>query len=184
MNALTDERGETLVELMITIVIMAVGMTAVVAALTMTIAGSDAHHSMAQGEVMVRDYGEAIKEEAIRAAEHTACPGEADLTPTGFDPGVAGKGDVWQAKIKTVEYWVPTGTSIDQEFTFTDDQAACQAQYDDCTDILGHGGFTPACDPGYQRVTYHVWNARTDYGEMDIYGRVLTRRNDAAAPAA
>jgi Tfp pilus assembly protein PilV len=64
MKTLAGDSGETLVELMITIVIMAVGVTAVVAALSMTIKGSDLHHSLSQGEVMIRDYGEAIKEKA------------------------------------------------------------------------------------------------------------------------
>ena len=193
MRTLKDETGETLVELMVTILIMAIGVTAVAAALTMTIQGSDAHHSMSQGEVMVRDYGEAIKAKAIQAAEYTACPDEVgadgekgtadDLTPTNFDTTVAGKGDAWTAAITSVEYWVPAGTGSDTSFTFTT-QAACEAQYDECVDLLGTGGFTPACDPGYQRVTYLVQNARTDYADMDITGRVLTRRNDSAAPAA
>lgn len=188
MKTLADETGETLVELMITIMIMAVGVTAVVAALSMTIKGSDLHHSLAQGEVMVRDYGEAIKDKAINITPYKPCPGVADLTPTDFDNGttpVAGPGDKWFAAITGVEYWSGDGNTT---FQFTD-QATCigdaDSGYTKCVNELGTGGFAPACDPGYEIVTYKVWNERTDHAKVSetdaIEARVLIRRNNESS---
>jgi type II secretory pathway pseudopilin PulG len=187
MKTLQDETGETLVELMVTILIMAIGVTAVAAALTMTIQGSDAHHGMSQGEVLVRDYGEAIKDQAMKdfqSVDYNVCPVRADLLPGDFDENLAGTGNSWQADITLVEYWVSgTGTSTTNPAQFTDDPEVCTDAYDACVLAQGPNGFTPACDPGYQRVTYHVSNNRDDYGKSDIYGRVLTRRNNEAPSA-
>ena len=44
MKTLADERGETLIEIMITIMIMSVGLVSVVAALTSTVIETDVHH--------------------------------------------------------------------------------------------------------------------------------------------
>jgi Tfp pilus assembly protein PilV len=186
MRSLKDESGETLVELMVTILIMAIGVTAVAAALTMTIQGSDAHHSMSQGEVIVRDYGEAIKEKAIEAGTYTGCPTAAQLDPT---PGTdvvestfAGTG--WKAQIDSVEWWV-SDPAPDGSFKQTSPCTALEpykTTYDEClVDVGNDPALIPVCDQGYQRVTFHVWNSRTDYGEMSITARVLTRRNNAAA---
>lgn len=181
--ALSDERGETLVELMITIMVMAIGMTAVVAALYTTIIGSDAHHSMSAGEVVARDYGEAIKAQAIATSAYIACPSSTDLTPTDFDPAVAGGG--WHAQIDAVEYWVPASDPKDQFVTVSpcipNPANPWAVLYQSCLNALGSGGFKPACDYGAQRVTFHVWNDRTDYGKTEVTARVLTRRNDAGA---
>ena len=181
MSPLSDDQGETLIELLITIVIMAIGVTAVVAAMFTVVVGSDAHHSMAQGEVVLRDFGEAIKTQAQTATAYKFCPQAADLDPTpGTDvvPSTqAGSG--WHAAITNVEYWsIPTDAQPNGTFT---DRATCVTTYNDCVPTLTAPAFTPACDPGLQRVTYHVWNNRTDAGQQDITARVIVRRNNAVA---
>jgi type II secretory pathway pseudopilin PulG len=187
MKSFADETGETLVELMLTIVIMAIGVTSVVAALSMTIVGSDTHQAMSKGEVVVRDFGEAIKTTAIQASTYAGCPTATQLDPTpgttSVDSSLAGAG--WNARIDSVEWWVknpePDGT-----FVATSPCTSLQpykTEYEACLqDVGGLKALIPSCDHGYQRVTFTVWNSRTDYGDTDITARVLTRRNNEVAP--
>jgi type II secretory pathway pseudopilin PulG len=191
MSQLRDERGETLIELLITMVIMAVGMVAVVAALGATVLASDTHRSMAEGEVIVRDFGEAIKTKAIDASSYSKCPGfdsdadaldydQLDPTPGSTAVPTALAGDGWQAEITHVSWWIPD----DDDFpngAWSDDPEDCIDYFETHGCPLPEDTF-PSCDAGLQRVTFHVSNARTDYGQWDAIGRVLTRRNDADAP--
>jgi len=177
MDRLRDERGETLLEILITIMIMGTGLVAVVAALGSVIIASDAHHSMAQGEVIVRDYGEQIKAKARTAATVTPCPDDSDLDPTPLtddvDTSLAGAG--WSATITKVWWWIPdSNVASFPNGTWTDQQS-------DCTDYYQNtcGVEIPACVPGLQRAQFEVSNSRTDYADMTITGRVLVRRNNA-----
>lgn len=178
MKRLRDERGESLIEIMVTIMVMGIGMVGVVGAIGSSIIGSDAHRSLAQGEVVVRDYGEAIKTAAIEATAFAPCPDETALDPTpGTDDvpdALAGVG--WHAEITGVEWWVPD----DDDFPNGDygSRAACESYYQSCPDYDPPNPVPGYCDAGHQRVTFDVWNSRDDYGKMRIEARVLTRRND------
>lgn len=197
MKALSDEQGETLIELLITIVIMSIGVTAVAAAMFTVVVGSDVHRSMSQGEVVLRDFGEAIKTKAQTGAAYTACPTGTNLDPsdgTTYTAGAASgdplKGPIdtvatsqagtgWKAQITNVEYWTAP-TNVAPSGTFAD-RTTCQTTFNACVPTVG-AGLTAQCDPGLQRVTYRVFNSRTDVGQQEITARVLTRRNNAATP--
>ena len=169
MSLTHDERGETLIEILITVMVIAIGVVAVVAAMSSSIIGSDAHRGLAQGEVVVRDYGEAIKQKAIDASAFTSCPTKAQVTPTfTFPTG-------WTGAVSSVEYWVPTvGNFPNGTWSAPDNSASCTSYYSTC----GNPGL-PSCDAGLQRVTYSVTNTRTDYAKATISSKVLTRRNNA-----
>lgn len=170
MERATDERGETLVEILITIVVMAIGLTAIVGAITGSIVASDAHRGMAMSEVIVRDYGEAIKTKAIQATTYTACPSTTDLAPTvppaaspQFTPPTG-----WTGQITQVEYWNPD--PILANFPNGSWSSTCTPV---CNQTL------PSCDAGLQRVTFTVTNDRTDYARTTTTGRVVVRRGNA-----
>jgi type II secretory pathway pseudopilin PulG len=169
MRAIRDERGETLVELLITVMVIAIGVVAVVASLSSSVIGSDTHRGLAQGEVVLRDYGEAIKQKAIDAAAFTSCPTKAQVTPTfTFPTG-------WSGSVSTVEYWVPTtGSFPNGTWSAPDNATTCNQYYTTC----GNPGL-PSCDAGLQRVTYTISNSRTDYAKATLTSRVLIRRNNA-----
>jgi Tfp pilus assembly protein PilV len=179
MARLSDDRGETLIELVITILIIGVGLVAVVSMLGSGIIASDAHRGMAEGEVILRDYGEALKNLAdtnrddpdTATSEYEHCPtwgSTAALTPTFTPPSG------WNAPtITKVEWWIP-GTFPDG--TFSDDRDDCTDVFDACTDGL------PSCDPGVQRVTYTVSNTRSGYAETDLTGRIVLRRSNDVTP--
>lgn len=173
MKLVADERGETLLEIMITIVVMGVGMVAVVGALYTLIVGSDTHHGLAQGEVIVRDYGEAIKTKAIGTSTFTACPGNpsTEVTPTGFTLPTG-----WSASIVSVEWWQPDPANFPNG-TWTNSDAACQSTFGTCNNA-NLPTLVPACDSGIERVTFQVVNSRTDYAHATITSRVLIRRNN------
>lgn len=192
MNAVRNERGETLMELLITIVVIGIGLVAVVGMMGSSIIASDAHRGMAQGEVVIRDFGEVLKERAdtnrddltTAGNEYVPCP---DWTDTAFfNPATAyptpPRPSGWNVPVITkVEYWLvqagefPSGSWESGGTPYT--QSDCEAVYDAC-DVPG----LPACDAGFQRVTYTVSNQRTDYAGMTLTGRVLLRRANDVTP--
>lgn len=194
MRGLRNERGESLIELLITMLILGTGMVAVVAALGTLVIASDAHHSQAEGEVIVRDYGESIKAAAMDSA-FVACPTDENLDPDGdttndaIDPALAGDG--WRGRITQVWYWIPSSSAATfPNGTWSDpivtdpatadefDGNACQAHFEDTCGVN-----VAACAPGLVRVEYELRNDRTDYGSTTMTGRVLVRRNNAAVGA-
>lgn len=188
MDRYVEERGETLIELIITIIVIGIGLVAVVSMLGSTIIASDAHRGMAEGEVVLRDFGEALKElaganrddpatddgdpDTTADMEYVHCPewGSTPALTPAFSPPSG-----WNAPtITKVEWWIP-GTFPNGDFSTT--RSDCTALVNACTDRL------PSCDPGVQRVTYTVSNTRTGYAETDLTGRVVLRRsNDELTP--
>lgn len=178
MGRLHDDRGETLVELLITIMIIGVGLVAVVSMMGSTIVASDAHRGLAEGEVVLRDFGEAVKEKARAnrdnpstplVDEYQECPDAATLTPAFTSPSG------WDTPtITNVEYWIPT-TFPSGEFRDGSDSPAgrdqCLVDYANCGDDL------PSCDPGFVRVTYEVTDA-----DNEIIGHVVVRRSSDGTP--
>lgn len=168
-----DERGETLMELMITILVIGVGMVAIVGMMGGSVVASDTHRQLASAEVIVRDFGEAIKEKAAgnAGATYVACPTATDLTPSGFTVPTN-----WNTPtITKVEYWVPDPANFPRG-SFTTTRATCTSAYTACD----NPGLS-ACDVGYQRVTFNVNNTgkvTQDYLKTDVTSRVLTRRSN------
>jgi type II secretory pathway pseudopilin PulG len=66
-----DEAGETLIEVLLTIMVVGIGMTALIAGMTIAIVSSDAHRRLGDTEVITRDYGEAVKLAALHPVTTT-----------------------------------------------------------------------------------------------------------------
>jgi type II secretory pathway pseudopilin PulG len=125
---LDDDRGETLVELLVTVVILGTAVVAIVAALGTAIRVSDIHRKQANAGAYLRAYAEALETYVAK-------------NPSGYQPcpvGAAYDGKLTivapddvrfdQPSVVSVEYW--TGTAW---------QSAC-----------------PASDVGVQRVKLQV----------------------------
>lgn len=177
MGPLGEERGETLVEVMITIMVIAVGLVAVVAAMGSMIIASDTHRTLAIGEVVIRDYGDSIKARAgvpVSTAAYIRCPDAAALQPAAADysPPTG-----WDATaIVGVEYWIPDEADFPNgEFS---DRSACIAYIEARCPGLTYDQCDPALDPGLVRVTIAAENDRTDYAGQELTARVLVRRGN------
>ena len=179
MRSLGEQRGETLVEVMLTITVIAVGLVAVVAAMGSMIIASDTHQTLAVGEVVVRDYGDAIKAKAgvaVSAPSYARCPDAAALQPAASDytPPTG-----WGAtSIVGVQYWIPDETDFPNG-AFSD-RSACIAYIEARCPGLTYDQCDPALDPGLVRVTISAKNDRTDYAGHDLTAHVLVRRGNRA----
>src|SRR6185369_1991475 len=72
-NRLDDDRGETLIELLVTVVILGTAVVAIVAALATAIRVSDIHRKQASAGAYVRAYAEAL-ETYVAAGSYQPCP--------------------------------------------------------------------------------------------------------------
>jgi prepilin-type N-terminal cleavage/methylation domain-containing protein len=98
---LRDERGETLVEVLVSLVILGIAAVAILAGLQLSVKTSDIHRKQTSGGAYVRSYAEAI-ERYVNAApdNYVACApadtyapatvGFADELPAGFTGTQAG----------------------------------------------------------------------------------------------
>lgn len=188
-----DERGETLVELMITIMVISIGMVTLIGALGTSIILSDAHRGMSVGEVVVRDYAEAIKVRAMQnrdasGTSYVPCPDKPQLDPK-FDPGGAfTPPQGWlQPTITLVEWWIPSSTPNDPgtwtavRGTSSDPpgDSSCYAYFNkfNCTTANA-----ASCDAGLQRVTFEVKNDREGAAATALTAQVIVRRaNDSGS---
>jgi hypothetical protein len=66
-----DEAGETLIEVLLTIMVVGIGMTALIAGMTIAIVSSDSDRRLGDTEVLTRAYGEAIKNAALHPPSTT-----------------------------------------------------------------------------------------------------------------
>ncbi|HEY0165440.1 MAG TPA: hypothetical protein VGB75_00230 [Jatrophihabitans sp.] len=95
------DRGETLLELLIGLTIMAVAVVAVVGGLVASIAVSDIHRKQATAGAAVRDYAENV-EKFVAGAGYTAC-----AAPSAYSPGAVGftAPSGYVATAVTVRHW-------------------------------------------------------------------------------
>jgi type II secretory pathway pseudopilin PulG len=102
---MADDRGETLLELLIAVMIMGVAVVAVVGALVNSVQLSDVHRKQATAAAAVRDYGEAITN-AVAGGGYVACAGPGNYAtgyavPSGYAKSVVSvrywNGSAWQA---------------------------------------------------------------------------------------
>jgi type II secretory pathway pseudopilin PulG len=109
-----DDRGETLVELLISLTILGTTVVALVAGIGTSIVVSDTHRKEAVAGAVVRSYAEAIESSVnAGATSYVACPtlatyGSGFVAPTGYTPAVT-----------AVTYWNGTGfdaTSCSADF--------------------------------------------------------------------
>lgn len=108
LEAAASERGETLLELLVAVVIMGIALVAIVGGLVISIHVSDIHRKQATAGTLVRNYAEAI-ENSVANGTFNSCadaPGVAvpGLPPAGFAPSVTScgaEGDgLWLLEVK------------------------------------------------------------------------------------
>jgi type II secretory pathway pseudopilin PulG len=96
----TDDRGETLLELLMAVVILGIGAVAIGAGLTTAVLASDLHRKESTAGTVVRDFGEAIQT-AVAAGGYVPCAGPGTYgSPAGF---VVPTG--FASSVTTTKYW-------------------------------------------------------------------------------
>jgi Tfp pilus assembly protein PilV len=116
-----DDLGETLVELLVTVIIMTIAVVAIVGGIAVSIRMSDIHRKQATAGADVRSYAEAIQNYiAADKDRYKSCApdGTYDPTTVGFtaSPGftasvVPGSLKSWNADTKT---WIPCTVDTDK----------------------------------------------------------------------
>ncbi|MFN8028521.1 MAG: type II secretion system protein [Acidimicrobiia bacterium] len=96
------ERGETLVELLVTVVIMGSAIVALVAGVATAVASSDTHRQDSTAEGVIRSYAE-----RVQAATYTDCA-------TTYAPGytVPASSGTWTMEITSIRYLQADGSSF------------------------------------------------------------------------
>ncbi|HEY3608687.1 MAG TPA: type II secretion system protein [Pseudonocardiaceae bacterium] len=104
MSGPMDDRGETLLEVLIAVVIMGIAIVAIIGGLVTSVMLSDVHRKQATAGSAVRDYAETI-EQYVAANTYVACQSAANYTslvaftkPNGYTPWVS-----------RVQYWNGSG---------------------------------------------------------------------------
>lgn len=78
-----DERGESLVELLLAVAILGIAIVAILAGMATAITASDANRKQARVETLLRNYAEAITNPAVAYVE-CATTGSYPASPPGF----------------------------------------------------------------------------------------------------
>jgi Tfp pilus assembly protein PilV len=103
------ERGETLVELMVTMVIMATAVVALVGGIAASIRFSDFHRKQATAGVYVRAFAESLASSVSASPTgYTACATPSTYQSVYTVPNPAG----YQATITAVTYWDGTSSFV------------------------------------------------------------------------
>jgi type II secretory pathway pseudopilin PulG len=129
-RAADTEAGDTLIEILITIVIISLAAVALLGALTTSITGSSEHSSLASIDTLLRSYAESAKEQI----QLQQLPTSTDPTPPLFKNSCSATYDVtfadptgYSLSISAVHFWNPTNRN------FSDAQVACVQNNDDTT---------------------------------------------------
>jgi type II secretory pathway pseudopilin PulG len=172
-----DETGLSLIELIIATVVLAIGGVAVVLAMGTTSTTSSVHRSLAGGEVVLRDFGEAIvaafdKPAAPDQPQAVPCPtvGSLDLAvPDSWGSGT----DLYRASVTGIEYWIPSSANP-QQGSWGGPTECNSAHAARCAS----GATFPACDAGVVRVAMLVEpDGKSGAADTDQTGRVVARRS-------
>ncbi|GAA2330583.1 prepilin-type N-terminal cleavage/methylation domain-containing protein [Dactylosporangium salmoneum] len=113
MKADPNDRGETLIELLVTVIIVGVAVVALVGGIATSIRMSDIHRKQAQAGAYVRAFGEAIVN-SVRTGvptTYTACAGM--LTYWTAYPAHPDGGTAYIPAITGVKYWNPTSKAFE-----------------------------------------------------------------------
>ena len=139
-----SDRGDTLLELIITVSVMGVALVAILGAFATGILMSDVHRKQATAGAAARDYAEAIQN-MVAAGGYVTCGNDSYATPPGFSAPSGYVASIVQITAgRYVEYW----------------KAGWQ---DDCSP-----------DPGLQRLTVQVRsNDGADCDQASVCERIL-----------
>jgi prepilin-type N-terminal cleavage/methylation domain-containing protein len=100
-RVLDDERGFSLAEVLIAIIIVSVGFAAILTAMTTSITVSDLHRKQATADALVRSAAEALKDtSSTDAAAYVPCATPASYA-AALPPAPAG----YSVSISSVTYW-------------------------------------------------------------------------------
>jgi prepilin-type N-terminal cleavage/methylation domain-containing protein len=112
-HRLADERGETLVEMLLAVAIMGIAAVALMAGLTTSVLMSDIHRKQATAGTTVRDYAEALQKYVAEGHYVDGCGSPAPYAlgafadPAGFQHSVVAgsirywNGTAWQSSCTT-----------------------------------------------------------------------------------
>jgi type II secretory pathway pseudopilin PulG len=93
------ERGETLLELLVTVVIMGACFVAILGGIATTFMATDGHRQAATAEGVLRSYAERIED--ANDVAYVNCATTATYSPAGFTLPAAG----WSASVTSVLFW-------------------------------------------------------------------------------
>ncbi|HEY2666200.1 MAG TPA: prepilin-type N-terminal cleavage/methylation domain-containing protein [Actinomycetota bacterium] len=104
---LRGDAGVTLVELLVTVVILGVVFVAILGGMATGMVVSDLHRKQATAETIIRSYAEAVK-----AASYTVCAGTAAYAASAVGYSVpAGLRPTYAVSVTAVRYWQPGGST-------------------------------------------------------------------------
>jgi prepilin-type N-terminal cleavage/methylation domain-containing protein len=184
-HAPNDEAGFSLIELLIAVVILGIGATAVVAAMGTAIIGSNTHRSLASAEAVTRDFSEALKSE-LATTPYTNCPTLSEFSGVSVTPPAGFTIQSVDADATKVEWWNPdnpndgdpkTGTFLDMAVAAN--RTLCQDRYENDTCPAQPDPRPAYCDSGLVRVTFAVVIGDQSKPEgVTETARILLRRGD------
>jgi type II secretory pathway pseudopilin PulG len=138
-----DDRGETLVELLMTIVIMGIAVVSIVGGLVTAIQMSDVHRKQATSGAYAQDYAESVAR-YVAAGNYVPCAGQPpQLDYTAAFASVtmpAAYASQYKPPVATYRYWDPTWTPGSTASPWLSPATPCSV----------------AADPGVQQVTVQV----------------------------
>jgi Tfp pilus assembly protein PilV len=94
------ESGETLLEILVSVTIMAIGFVAILAGIGTTLLATDTHRQDATAETVLRSYAERIQD-PVDVAYVNCATTASYASPTGFSLPATG----WSASITSVQFW-------------------------------------------------------------------------------
>jgi prepilin-type N-terminal cleavage/methylation domain-containing protein len=167
------EEGMTLIELLVATVILAVVAVTFMSVMTSLTVASGHHRGLGATDTVVRDYGEAIKKNAITLGTYTKCPVAADVAPAGLFSEAG-----FTTSVDSVEYWLSTTADDPLNGGFTTDRTKCTDRYQFLCKVGDQDLTRPECDPSLLRVTI---TAKATAGSMrggQTTTQVLVRRGN------
>lgn len=99
VNRMKSETGASLAEVLVTIVILGLAITAIVAGLGAVSMSSDRHRKQVSADTVVRSYAEAIKKQ-VAMGVYRPCATTSDYLTPGWTPPSG-----YSTKIASVQYW-------------------------------------------------------------------------------
>lgn len=101
----TDERGETLLEILVAVVLLGVAVVAVLGALLTAAKVSDLHRKQATAGAAARDYAETVARR-VAAGGYVPCAAPSAYLPSAVGFGAPGG---YSASTTSVRYWTGSG---------------------------------------------------------------------------
>jgi prepilin-type N-terminal cleavage/methylation domain-containing protein len=157
-----DDRGETLVELLISVAILGIATTAVLGMLQTSIGASDIHHKQSVAGSILDNFAEHMLNEA--SAPYTACPGAVAAYSTNRS-GFESQLDTTSSKVFEPDYVV--GGTARYMLSMTVQGGELQAAGSDPS-VIFSGGCADAEVSGLQELTLTVGSLDTKATESTV----------------